>query len=262
MKNIKDYNTFIKESINTNETNNSEILNYVHKIDYTNLEPSATTDDIDNLCKIAAEYKLFSVCILPNMVSTGRKFIDMYNSEFNSNVKICTVVSFPNGDDSLSEKRIETKECILDGADEIDMVFDYKKLKEHSTDDEVYDYLKEDVSQLVAIAHNKNKLLKVIVESGLLTEEETEIATHICLDAGADFIKTSTGKVSVGAELNKVKIMKNIIVESNSDMKIKASGGIRTIEDIKAFNTLVDRFGVGYKAVNNMLGLTEEKSNY
>ena len=256
MKNIKDFKSFL------NESTNNEIQNYLHKVDYTNLEPSATKEDIQNLCRIAAEYKVFSVCILPNMVETARIYLDEYNEEFNSDVKVCTVISFPNGDDSLGQKFAETKECLNDGAQEIDMVFDYKKLKEHSDDDEVYDYLIEDVSQLAALVHHKGMLLKVIVESGLLSEEETEIATHICLEAGSDFIKTSTGKVSIGAELNKIKIMKKVIDENNSDMQIKASGGIRTIEDIKLYNTLVDRFGVGFKAINNMIGLSEEKSNY
>jgi deoxyribose-phosphate aldolase len=258
MKILKNYSDFINENINTNE-----IEQYLNKIDYTNLEPSATKDDIDNLCQIAAEYKLFSVCILPNMVKTGRQFLDIYNKENNSDVKVCTVISFPDGDNTLEEKYSETQQALADGADEIDMVFDYKRLNDENANiDEVYKYLVKDVSQLAKLVHSKGKLLKVIVESGLLSEEDTDIATHVCLDSGADFIKTSTGKVSVGAELNKVKIMRNIIIEKKSNMKIKASGGIRTIEDIRKFNVLVDRFGIGFKAVNNMLGLTEEKSNY
>jgi deoxyribose-phosphate aldolase len=260
MKNIKDFSSFVNENYKLNE-NNSEIENYLHKIDYTNLEPSATIEDIEQLCKNASKFKVATVCILPSMVKNARKFLEEFNIEFDSDVKVCTVVSFPDGDDSLEEKYSETEKCLIDGANEIDMVLDYKKLKE-SQDDVTYDYLIEDVSQLAELVHQHNKILKVIVESGLLTEEQTEIATNICLEANADFIKTSTGKVSVGAELNKIKIMKDTIDNSGKHMKIKASGGIRTIEDIKRYNTLVDRFGVGYKAVDNMVGLSDEKSTY
>ena len=117
-----------------------------------------------------------------------------------------------------------------------------------------YDDLVYEVKTLADECHKKRKILKVIVESGLLTAEQTEEATHICLEAGADFIKTSTGMVAVGAELDKVQIMRDIITEEGSDMKIKASGAIRTMADLQKFAPYVDRFGVGYAAVDTIFG--------
>jgi deoxyribose-phosphate aldolase len=151
---------------------------------------------------------------------------------------------------------------IADGADEVDMVLNYHILK---SDMIIDPELIDEVQNLVEECHNHtNKdnepiILKVIVESGLLNDKQTEIATHICLEAGADFIKTSTGMVAVGAELDKVQIMKRIIQEERSDMKIKASGGIKTMGDLQKFDPLVDRFGVGFTAVDSIFG-NEEKS--
>jgi deoxyribose-phosphate aldolase len=105
--------------------------------------------------------------------------------------------------------------------------------------------------------------LKVIVESGALDIPQTVFVTNLCLEAGADYIKTSTGKIAVGAELDKVKTMKNTIAEFGGTMFIKASGGIRTIEDIKKFYPFVDRFGIGWSAVDEMNGLGGNiKNNY
>jgi len=115
---------------------------------------------------------------------------------------------------------------------------------------------------LVVMCHNSNKILKVIVESGKLNAEQTKFVTEICIEAGADFIKTSTGMVEVGAELDKVKTMYDTIKENDSDMMIKASGGIRTIEDVKKFAPYVDRFGIGSSSVDNMMGEGDVESSY
>jgi len=132
---------------------------------------------------------------------------------------------------------------------------------------EILDVIQHDVETLVdECHHNINKegeqiILKVIVESGLLTPEETEESTNICIDASADFIKTSTGMVAIGAELNKVKIMRDIIEETGSNMKIKASGGVNK-NNIDSFAPYVDRFGMGWKAVDELNGLGINNDNY
>jgi deoxyribose-phosphate aldolase len=152
---------------------------------------------------------------------------------------------------------METNKAILDGADEIDMVLNYTLLKKDIINN--YNYLINEVKTLADICHsniNKNRdkiIFKVIVESGLLSELQTKIATNICLNGDADFIKTSTGKNKCpGAELNKVKIMYELIKESDKYMFIKASGGIRTLEQINMFLPYIDRFGIGFKSVDDI----------
>lgn len=269
MNKILDYGKFL------NKLNESAPFqqNYdlVGKVDYTLLSPSATEDQILELCEKATNLGVKSVCVLPKMVSVAAEALS------DSPVLVCTVISFPHGTDTTDQKLAETKKAIADGADECDMVLNYPELKrmvsnipDDITNDEEIEYhdnldnLINDVSTLVDECHNHtNKdgdevALKVIVESGLLDEDETEEATHICLEAGADFIKTSTGMVAVGAELNKVQIMRDIITEEGSDMKIKASGAIRTMSDIQKFAPYVDRFGVGFAAVDTIFGGQEK----
>ena len=189
MKKIKNYIQFIKENT---------MFQYNDMIDYTLLEESATDQDIIELCEKADMLGVKSVCVLPKHVALAAKQLE------NSKVLVCTVVSFPEGTNTIKQKISETNQVISNGADEVDMVLNYHELqgKDHLYE---VDYLVEEVSSLVDICHSsKNKngelvILKVIVESGVLTEGETKIATDICLEADADFIKTSTGKVSVGA---------------------------------------------------------------
>ena len=257
MKKIIDFGQFLNK---INESFNDS--NLINKIDYTLLAPSATEDQIIELCQKADKLGVKSVCVLPKMVSVAAEALS------DSNVLVCTVISFPHGTDSTQQKLAETKKAIADGADECDMVLNYPELTnisedfDETNDDflEIMDELIFDVKTLVDECHkNTNKdgdevILKVIVESGLLTGSATEHATHICLEAGADFIKTSTGMVAVGAELDKIKIMRDIITEEGSDMKIKASGAIRTMSDIQKFEPYVDRFGVGFGAVDSIFG--------
>jgi len=239
----------------------NEIRKYNNMFDYTQLDPAATEEDIMQLTEKARMIEPASICILPKMVAFGKEQLK------DTDIMVCTVISFPGGDNSLQDKLTETKQAIADGADEIDMVLDYKKLKANwegdSVDEETRQYLLEDISQLAEECHKSDITLKVIVESGLLDIQQTILCTELCLEAGADFIKTSTGKVAVGAELDKVKAMKNTIGEFGGTMFIKASGGIRTIEDVKKFAPYVDRFGVGWGAVDSMNGISgQAKSNY
>jgi len=233
----------------------------ISNIDYTLLNTEATVEEIKELCRKANEFGVKSVCVRPNMVHIAKKEL------LKSDVLVCTVVSFPEGVDTTTEKLEETRKCIADGADEIDMVLNYKKMILPSLGF-YHPSLVNDVETLVRECHrhtNKDDekiTLKVIVESSMLDEYETRDATKICIQAGADFIKTSTGYApnNIGAELHKIQTMKKMINEAHSHMKIKASGGIRTLEDLQKFEPYVDRFGVGCVAVDNIFS-NKEKIN-
>ena len=250
MKKIKNYIQFIKENT---------MFQYNNMIDYTLLEESATDQEIIDLCKKADMFGVKSVCVLPKHVALAKEQL------IHSSVLVCTVVSFPNGTDSTITKLNETQRVINDGADEVDMVLNYPLLQKNYEDG--FEELVYDVKTLVDECHkgtNKDGnpiILKVIVESGLLTEEETEISTNICLEAGADFIKTSTGKVTVGAEMNKIQIMFDTIQKAGSNMQIKASGGVRTAEQINSMLGMVNRFGMGYAAVDKLNNLTVDNTS-
>ncbi|MGC6432852.1 MAG: deoxyribose-phosphate aldolase [Crocinitomicaceae bacterium] len=225
-----------------------------NKIDYTLLDNSASNEAIENLCEKATQLGVKSVCVMPKHVGKSAKLLA------GSNVLVCSVVSFPNGANTIEEKIEELKEIVYQGADEIDVVWNYHRINEP-------EYLQLEISQInearnqLKTSKGNTPLLKVIVESGLLTNEQTALATKICMEIDVDFIKTSTGKVDVGAEVDKVQIMDRTI--GNHTLKIKASGGIRTKEQIDVFNPLVERFGIGYASVDKMNGINNsEKSNY
>ncbi len=256
---LKKYSQFIKEEFypntqdDVNKLSTQKLAEINSMIDYTLLEESSTEDEILVLCRKANMLKVKSVCVLPKMVKVAAEALK------DSTVLVCTVVSFPSGKNSLESKCNETRSVIADGADEVDMVLNYSLLYDISEENK--DKLFDEVSSLVNICHaSKNKngnnvVLKVIVESGLLNDDQTREATKICLKSGADFIKTSTGKVAVGAELHKVQIMYNIIRESGKSMKIKASGGVKDMSHISQFMTYVDRFGMGFGSVDKLNNL-------
>ena len=213
-------------------------------IDYTLLDPAASEQEILDLCAKAIKLQVASVCIMPDKVKIAKQALE------NSSVLVCTVVSFPSGENSIEEKVNETTQAILHGADEIDVVINYKKITDES-------YLLEELNTLRALCHaHKNKVgnpitLKVIVESGLHTIAETAFFTNLCIQTNVDFIKTSTGKVAVGAELEKVKVMHEAIQGATSTLKIKASGGLRDIQQIETFLPYVQRLGIGFQTVDS-----------
>jgi deoxyribose-phosphate aldolase len=222
-----------------------EIINWVKKVDYTLLE-ECELNDLQQLCQRAIMLNVKSVCVYPKWVQVCSEILK------NSAVLVCTVIDFPDGQNSIESKIIESKNAIADGADELDLVLNYKKINE--TEKQLKELIKWS-----DFTHNyKNKLgenigLKVIVESGLLSIQETEVATRICIQSGVDFIKTSTGKVAIGAEIEKVKVMQLEIEKAKSNLQIKASGGIRTLEQIDLFNPYVNRFGMGCKTVDTLI---------
>jgi deoxyribose-phosphate aldolase len=191
-----------------------EMLSYV---DHTQLKAFATWEDILELCKEAVEYKTASVCIPPCYISRVHK-------EF-KDLNICTVVGFPLGYSTTESKVLETQNAIADGASEVDMVINISDVKNGD-----YEKVKKEISELKKAAGNK--ILKVIVENCYLTEEEKIAMCKAVTDAGADYIKTSTGFGTGGATLQDIELFKKHI---GSDVKIKAAGGVRTLEDLRAF---------------------------
>lgn len=197
--------------------------------DHTILKPDASKEDVKKICEEALKYDFASVCV--NQYNT--KFVaDMLK---NSDVKVCTVVGFPLGAVSTAVKVFETKEAIKDGASEIDMVINIGALK-----DKEYDYVKNDI-QAVKEACEDKAILKVIIETCLLTDEEKVKACELSVLAKADFVKTSTGFSKGGAKASDVKIMKDTVKDN---AKVKASGGIHSYEEAQEMiNAGADRLG-------------------
>lgn len=188
-------------------------------IDHTILKPEATEKEIKVLCKEAIEYNFASVCVNPSMVSLAANIVE------GSPVKVCTVIGFPLGATTTAVKTFETEETIKAGATEVDMVINVGKLKERDLE-----YVKNDIKAVVEAARGK-ALTKVIIETCLLTDEEKVIACQLSREAGADFVKTSTGFSTGGATAADIKLMRDIV---GSEMGVKASGGIRSREDALA----------------------------
>lgn len=199
-------------------------------IDHTLLKADATSKDIEKLCHEAMEYEFYSVCVNNCYVSLAAELLK------HSNVKVASVVGFPLGAMSTISKVHETTVAIIDGADEIDMVLNVGWLKEGKLD-----LVRNDIASVVEVAHKMNGLVKVIIETCLLTEEEIKTACALSLDANADFVKTSTGFSTGGAKAKDVLLMKEVVKDN---AKIKASGGIRDYETAMAMiEAGADRIG-------------------
>jgi deoxyribose-phosphate aldolase len=181
-------------------------------IDHTLLKPDATLKQIDQLSTEAIEHKFATVCIQPCHV---KYVVDKYP------IRVCTVIGFPLGTTTTETKLFECQQALNNGAQEIDMVINIGKVK-----DGQFDYVQNEIEQLAKLVHSsgENKLLKVIIETCLLNEDEKQKLCQIVGDAGADFIKTSTGFSTGGATLSDIKLMRQY---SPSNVQVKASGGIR-----------------------------------
>lgn len=213
-------------------------------IDYTLLEET-NENELQLICAKAKKYEVASVCVYPKWVSFVQRELE------NSNVKVCTVISFPMGTTSKEDKIEEICKAVSEGADEVDVVLNYQNITNSS---EVLEELKAIQRTCVQLSfENKRKIIsKIIVESGLLTRKQVEQVTELCILSQVDFIKTSTGKVSVGAELDKVQVMYATIQKKQATLKIKASGGIRSNEHVLSFLPFVSRLGIGYKTVDSL----------
>lgn len=188
-------------------------------IDHTILKPEADKASIEKICKEALEYNFASVCINPTNVELAAKLLK------GSEVKVCTVIGFPLGANTMEVKAFETKDAIAKGADEVDMVINIGRLK-----DKDYEYVEKDIKAVVDAA-DKKAVTKVIIETCLLTEEEKIIACKLSKEAGSDFVKTSTGFSTGGATVEDIKLMRETV---GPEMGVKASGGVRSKKDALA----------------------------
>jgi deoxyribose-phosphate aldolase len=185
------------------------------KIDHTLLKPAAKEQDIEKLCSEAREYHFWSVCVNSSWVSSVKRFLA------GSGVKTCAVAGFPLGAMSTAAKAEEARIAVEDGADEIDMVINVGLLKSGKTG-----AVQEDIGAVKQAC--KGRLLKVIIETCLLTDEEKVLACELAQKAGADFVKTSTGFSTAGAVEADITLMRKSVPET---MGVKASGGVKTYND-------------------------------
>ena len=202
----------------------NEVLKHV---DHTLLLQASTWDEIRQICDDAVKYRTASVCIPPCYVKQAYDYME-------GKIPVCTVIGFPNGNMTTKTKEFETKDAIENGASEIDMVINVGWLR-----DKKYDLVEEEIRTLKKACGER--ILKVIIETCLLKEEEKIKMCQIVTNAGADYIKTSTGFSSGGATFEDIKLFAEHV---GSDVKIKAAGGISSIEDAEKFISLgADRLG-------------------
>ena len=185
-------------------------------IDHTLLKADATQESIKELCRQAKEYDFMSVCINSSNIELAKEELK------GTDVKICTVIGFPLGATTTESKVFGTTDAIEKGADEVDMVLNIGALKSKN-----FDIVLRDISEVAKAAHNKGKILKVILETCLLEKDEIIKACQLSKEAGADFVKTSTGFSTGGAKEEDVALMRKTVGDL---MGVKASGGIRTLE--------------------------------
>ena len=199
----------------------------LNKVDHTLLAQGATWEEIRQICDDAIRFKTASVCIPPSYVKQAKGYVG-------DRMKICTVIGFPNGYNTTAVKEFETRDAIANGADEIDMVINIGWVK-----DGRYDLVEEEIRCIKAACGDK--ILKVIIETCLLTKEEKIKMCEIVTKAGAEFIKTSTGFSTAGATFEDVKLMHDYVGEG---VKVKAAGGISSFDDAEKFMSLgADRLG-------------------
>ena len=192
--------------------------NILSKVDHTLLSQTATWEQIKVICDDGIKYSTASVCIPPSYVKQAKEYVG-------DKLKICTVIGFPNGYNTTEVKCFETADAVKNGADEIDMVINIGWLK-----DKKYDLLLEEIKEIKKAC--SGRLLKVIIETCLLTEEEKIKMCEIVSESGADYIKTSTGFSTGGATKEDVALFKKYVSDS---VKIKAAGGISSMQDAEDF---------------------------
>ena len=198
-------------------------------MDHTILKATTTPEQVEKICKEALEIDAASVCINPVNISLAKKLLD------GSNVKVCTVIGFPLGANTSETKAFETKDAISKGAQEVDMVINIGALLAGDSD-----AVFSDIKAVVDAA--AGTLVKVIIETCYLNDEQKKTACEMALKAGANFVKTSTGFGTGGATVSDVKLMRSVV---GAEMEVKASGGIRSYEDaIAVVDAGADRLGV------------------
>lgn len=210
------------------------------KVDHTLLAQTATWAEIKQICDDAVAYGTASVCIPPSYVKKAHEYLE-------DKMEVCTVIGFPNGYNTTAVKEFEVKDAIANGADEIDMVINLGWVK-----DKQFDLIEQEIRTLKSACGNK--ILKVIIETCLLTDEEKMKMCEIVTAAGADYIKTSTGFSTKGATFEDIKLFAEHV---GREVKIKAAGGIASFEDAEKFISLgADRLGT-----SRIVKLAKEESN-
>lgn len=205
-------------------------MNIASYIDHTILKPTTLVTDVEKLCKEALEYKVAAVCVPPLFVKQAKMLLQ------NTDVKIATVIGFPFGYSAIEAKLAEILLAIVNGADELDVVINIAALKNND-----WQYLAKELNTILPIIKSKQKIVKIIVESGVLTDDEIIKCCDLYGIAGVDFMKTSTGYAEVGATVQAVKLMRKHLADA---VKIKASGGIRTFAFAKELiDAGADRIG-------------------
>ena len=218
-------------------------MNIATYIDHTILKPTTLTADVKALCKEANENSMAAVCVPPMFVKQAKSLLQ------NSNVKVATVIGFPFGYSAVEAKLAEVLLAIVDGADELDMVINISALKNND-----WQYLAGEINAILPIIRTKKKVIKVIIETGLLSDEEIIKCCDLYGLAGVDFLKTSTGYAESGATVHAVKLMRKHLADT---VKIKASGGIRTFKFAKELiEAGADRIGC-----SSSLKIIEESKN-
>lgn len=211
------------------------------RLDHTLLKQTATWEQVQALCEEGMEYEVASVCIPPCYVKKAKDYVK-------ERLKICTVIGFPNGNMTTAAKVFETEDAVKNGADEIDMVINLGMVKEQN-----YEGVLAEIQEIKQACHGK--LLKVIIETCLLTEEEKMKLCQVVSKSGADYIKTSTGFSTGGATFGDVELMRKHV---GKGIKVKAAGGIASVEDAEKFIALgADRLGT-----SRLISLLEKKINF
>ncbi|GGE29875.1 deoxyribose-phosphate aldolase [Pullulanibacillus camelliae] len=220
-------------------------INYAKYIDHTLLKPEATEEQIAILCEEAKTYQFASVCVNPTWVKTAADALK------GTDVKVCTVIGFPLGATTTTVKAFEADDAIKNGAGEIDMVINIGALKSGHEN-----VVLKDIEAVVNVAKGR-ALVKVIIETCLLTDEEKRKASELAVKAGADYVKTSTGFAGGGATPEDVRLMRDVV---GPTIGVKASGGVRSLEDAQAMITAgASRIGAssGVKIIQGLISETD-----
>ncbi len=199
-------------------------------IDHTILKPTTTLAEVEKICDEARQYQFAAVCVPPLFVKKAKEILN------SSPVKVATVIGFPFGYSAIEAKVAEIVLAIVDGADELDMVINISAIKNND-----WQFLANEINTILPIVKNRNKVLKVIIESGILTDDEIIKCCDIYGAAGVDYIKTSTGYAEKGASVHAVQLIRKHLSDA---IKIKASGGIKTYQFAKELvDAGADRLG-------------------
>ncbi len=236
MQKINSYTNFIKE----NQNAPLQLSKFAGMIDFSYIREDATKEGLNEVIEIAKSNNFYGIVVNSKLTDYLAYDID------GTNIKCITTLDFPDGDSSDVDKLSMAIESISDGTDEIDMVMYYQGIKDayveedEETKKSILDSVENGIRVIANECHKNAVVLKVIIESGLLNLEELVLACQIAANAGADYIQTSTGTKSVGAELIKIKEMRRVLPDY---VKIKVAGGIRTLEQCNMYYPYVDRIG-------------------